>query len=99
MTESHKRLLSLLSFIPPSYIVAHERLLANILVSFSLNTSTNLQELSVEMTNNIEDDTPRGQSISPSSNSFRLASVHSNTSSKVYVEYIQALNNSPAWSD
>ena len=51
------------------------------------------------MTNNIEVDISRGWSIFPSFNSSRSASVHSNTFSKVYVEYIQALNNSPAWSD
>ena len=81
----------LLSFILLSYMVAFKRLSVNTLFplfSFSLNTSTSLQELSVEMTNNMEVDTPRDQSISPSSNNFRSALVLSNVSSKVYIKYI-----------
>jgi len=43
--------------------------------------------------------TPRGQSVSSSANSSRSASVLSNPSSKAYVEWVQALANSPAWAN
>jgi len=76
-------------------MVASERLSVNILFSFNLNISTSLQESCVEITNNIEVNTPIDQFKFPSSNSSRSASVLLNASSKVYVKYIQALNNNP----
>jgi len=48
---------------------------------------------------NMEVDTPRGQSASSSANSSRSASVLSNAYSKAYVEWVQALANSPAWAN
>ena len=51
------------------------------------------------MTTDIEIDTPRGQSVTSSSNSSRTLSVHSNVFFTVYTEHVQALANNPTWAD
>lgn len=88
---------SLLSFLSPSYMP--ERISVNTLFPFDINPDTNCQESSTRMAINMEVDTSRGQSVSSSANSSRSASVLSNASSKAYVEWVQALANSPAWAD
>ena len=91
----------LLSLLPPSYMVVPIRESVNTLFPFILNSQSSIQEstniLNQQM--DIEIDTPRGQSMSSSTNSSRESLTHSNTSPMVYADRIQALANSPMWAE
>jgi len=69
------------------------RELVNIVFPFTLNFQSNQTESYTTQLIDIEIDTLRDQSTSFSPNSFRKMLVHSNTSSIVYVDKIQALAN------
>ena len=91
----------LLSLLPPSCIVVSIRESVNTLFPFILNPQSSIQE-STNILNqqiNIEIDTPRGQSMSFSTNSSRESLTHSNTSSMAYADRIQASANSPIWAE
>ena len=91
--SEESKLALLLSFLPPSHMVAPERILANTSFPFNLSTSSKPQEPFKNMVTNMEVNTPRGQSVSSSTNSSRASSVHSNVLSIGYTEHVQALTN------
>jgi len=92
-------LTSLLSFLSSSHIVASERILVNTSFPFNINTNTDSQESFTGMVINMEVNTSRDQSISLSTNSSRVTSVHSNVFSIAYAECVQALANNLIWAD
>ena len=87
---------SLLSFIPPSCMVAPNIEIANKFFPFNISAMSN----SVEVHNLSEDinmDETRGRSIAPSSISSRATSTHSNTLSIPYVDRMKVQNNNFFW--
>ena len=80
-------------------MVAPGRDLANTLFPSFVNLQSIQQELFITQYMNIETNTPRGQSISVSSNISRDLSVHSNISFIAYTDRIQALANNYIWAD
>ena len=71
-------------------MVVSKRILANTLFSFDINININSQEPFIGMAINMEVDTLKGWSVSSSS---RATLVHSNVSSIICVEHVQALTN------
>ena len=84
-----------LCFLLPFHIVASKRVLVNTTFPFDINIQFNPQETCKNMVTDIEVDTPRGQSNTFSTNSFKTTLVYSDVSSTVYVEQVQALASNP----
>ena len=81
----------LLSFLPPSHMVASERISANTSFSFDLNSHNIPQEPSIGILMDMEVNTPRDWSSSSKTNSSRETSVFSNASFMTFVDRVQAL--------
>jgi len=77
---------SLLSLLPPSYMVVPIRELVNTLYISTDKPQTNQISLSKQYLMDIEIDLPRGRSTSLSTNSSRETSINSVTSSMAYAE-------------
>jgi len=76
-------------------MIAPEIDLANTLFPYFSNFQSNQPESFTTQQMNIKIDMPRGWSMSSSPNISRKLSAHSNTSSMVYADRIQALANNP----
>ena len=89
----------LLFFLPPSHMVASERISVNTLFSFNLNPHNIPQEPSIGIPIDIEVNTPRDWSSSSKTNSSREISVLSNASSMTFVDHVQTLANNLTWTE
>jgi len=92
------KLVSLLSFIPPSYMVASNREITNI-NSFPINSAINHSIKVNTISEDINMDALRGRSNSLSPNLLWKSLTHSNLSFVLYVDRIEAQNNNPLWTD
>ena len=89
---------SLLSFLPPSCMVAPNREIVNN-NSFSFKSAMSHSKESNNTSEDINMDKPRGRSISSSPNLSRKSSTHSVLSSIPYVDRMEAQSNDPSWAN